>query len=111
MTTLDAVRYIVGALLLGLLIGASMVFLLWERIFRLTHLPATVKSGTEAPASRSPVNAEASAQRRVTLESIDRGADELIRRSRDNGVILSLKDAKAQAAQMLMASDPLGGVR
>lgn len=102
------------ALVGAFLLGAGVVSWVWERAF--SRVARWQRVGQpDAPETRpgvtlgSPVNTEASAQRRITKDSIERGADELQRVAKDQGASMSRGKALEEAAHMLSGLHPLGG--
>ena len=104
-----------AAVLLGVIVGAAGALLIFERTFR--RVAAYQRSGVpDAPAVATggnavPHSAEASAMRAISVQAVDRGADELQATAKAQGITLTRSQAVHQARQMLTAADPIGGVR
>ena len=107
----------VGVLLLAVIIGALIAFLAFRYAFSMlarmqrTGSPDTPKPVDTGADLRFP-SAEGAAQARVSLDSIERGADHLQAVAKDSGLPISRKQALEDAAMMLGQSpDALGGAR
>jgi hypothetical protein len=62
------------------------------------------------PSTRTPASPEMSASRRISEQSIERGAEAIIAQSQASGIPIKRADARATAKAMLEGEGPLGGV-
>jgi hypothetical protein len=96
------------------LAGAVIVHFAWRKAF--AAIARFQQSGRPdapddlTPSTRTPASPEMSASRRISEQSIEKGADSILDQARASGVPMKRAAAIAQAKAMLEGDGPLGGV-
>lgn len=101
---------------MGLLVGAMLGVWVYERAIRRTAninrmgVPEPLNE-TGPVITRAPHNAELSAKRVISQESLEQGADQLFEAYQAQGITRTRAECIVEARQMLAVFDPMGGVQ